>query len=103
MGSSGANLDWSKLFSLTNDQEMEFFEPKKVAGSIRAALPDDVLDEGEKSWTTSIVAQFAGRIPNFSALQKQANLLWGKEGNVEICSAGKNLFIIQFPNVNVRD
>ncbi|XVF60890.1 hypothetical protein PTKIN_Ptkin08bG0084500 [Pterospermum kingtungense] len=74
-----------------------------MAGSVRAALPDDVLDEGERSWTSSIVAQFAGRVPNFSAFQKQANLLWGKEGNVDIRSAGKNLFIIQFPNVNVRD
>ncbi|XVF50708.1 hypothetical protein PTKIN_Ptkin04bG0124100 [Pterospermum kingtungense] len=82
---------------------MEYFEPKSMAGSARAVLPEDVLDKGEKAWTTAIIGQFVGQIPNFSSFQKQANFLWGKEGNVELRSVGKNLFIIKFPNSNIRD
>ncbi|XVF70698.1 hypothetical protein PTKIN_Ptkin11bG0183300 [Pterospermum kingtungense] len=83
MSSEVTNLDWGKLFSLTVDQEMEFFEPKSVEGSVHAVLPDEVIDEGEKNWLNAIVVQVAGHIPNFNSFQKQANLLWGKEGNVE--------------------
>ncbi|XVF63878.1 hypothetical protein PTKIN_Ptkin09bG0121400 [Pterospermum kingtungense] len=43
---------------------MEYYEPKKVAGSFRATLPVDVLNEGEKSWTTVIVAQFVASTIN---------------------------------------
>ncbi|XVF49581.1 hypothetical protein PTKIN_Ptkin04bG0024000 [Pterospermum kingtungense] len=46
-------------------------------------LPDKVIEEGEKNWSNAIVVQVAGRIPNFSSFQKQANLLWVKEGNVK--------------------
>ena len=50
-----------------------------------------------------MVAQFIGKVPNFSLFQKLINMLWGSEGEVVIRSAGPNLFIIQFPNVVARD
>ena len=51
----------------------------------------------------AVVAQFMGRIPNFSYFQNMVNLLWGEEGEVDVRPTGHNLFIIQFSNPNLRD
>ena len=50
-----------------------------------------------------MIAQFIGRISNFSFFQKRVNVLWGEDGEVDFRPAGPNLFIIQFPNSSTRD
>ena len=65
--------------------------------------PADVYEEGELQWKNAVVAQFVGKIPNFSVFQKMVNLLWGEEGEVDLRPAGHNLFIIQFSSSALRD
>ena len=65
--------------------------------------PKVVIDEGASQWENSLVAQFIGRIPNYSLFQRIANSLWGAEGEVVIKPVGLNLFVIQFPNSIARD
>ncbi|XVF79903.1 hypothetical protein PTKIN_Ptkin15bG0028100 [Pterospermum kingtungense] len=44
-----------------------------------------------------------GEIPNFSAFQKLINLLWRDGEEIDLRPAGKNLFVIQFMDVEKRD
>ena len=95
--------DWRKLFSPAGDQTLKFYPLEKSEGKLRVALPEEVIEEGEMLWKNAVVAQFVGRIPNFSMFQKQVNMFWGQEGEMDIRPAGLNLFIIQFPNCATRE
>ncbi|XVE90995.1 hypothetical protein DITRI_Ditri20bG0120300 [Diplodiscus trichospermus] len=72
-------------------------------GKVLVSPSKKIFKEGELPWKNTIVVQFIGKIPNFSAFQKMVNILWGEFGEVDIKLAGTNLFIIQFPNVEIRD
>ncbi|XVF79327.1 hypothetical protein PTKIN_Ptkin14bG0212600 [Pterospermum kingtungense] len=43
------------------------------------------------------------RISLLSAFQKTFNILWGENEELELCPADKNLFVVQFPNFEMRD
>ncbi|KAK8615338.1 hypothetical protein V6N13_069113 [Hibiscus sabdariffa] len=53
------------------------------AGSIVVKPPSEVFEEGILEWRFSLVGQFIGGSPNFSALQELVNLMWGKIAPVE--------------------
>ena len=101
--SENTSINWRKLFLAAEDQSLQYFPPQKSEGGVRVSLPAEVFDEGELLWKNAIVAQFVGRIPNFSYFQKMVNLLWGDEGEVDIRPAGHNLFLLQFSNPILRD
>ena len=67
--------DWRSLFTASEDQTLRFFPPQSSDGKVRITPPKEVFEEGEKVWKNAIVAQFVGRIPNFSAFQKLVNTL----------------------------
>ena len=69
--------DWRKLFAPAGDQALRFYLLQKSEGKIRVALHPEVIDECEMTWKNIVVAQFVGRIPNFSMFQKPVNMLWG--------------------------
>lgn len=94
---------WSNLFEGSIDPSMEYFPPNRTEGSIRVKPPVGVFEEGEQQWSNALVAQFLGAIPNLSAFQKTVNLLWGNGKEIDLRPAGKNLFIIQFPDEAARD
>ena len=86
---------------MSTDQTLSFLQPQSSNG--RVQIPSEILEEGELKWRNAVVAQFVGRIPNFSAFQKLVNVLWGEHGKVDLRPAGHNLFIIQFPNAITRE
>ena len=67
--------NWRKLFAASGDQSLKYYPPEESEGKVRVALPKEVIEEGELKWKNAIVAQFVGRIPNFSAFQKLVNML----------------------------
>ena len=67
--------DWRKLFALAGDQALRFYPPQKSEGKLRVTPPPKVINEGEMKWKNVVVAQFVGRIPNFSMFQKLVNML----------------------------
>ena len=71
----GAVNDWRKLFSAFVDQTLSFFPPKSSGSNVLVSLPADVYEEGELQWKNVVVAQFVGKISNFSVFQKMVNLL----------------------------
>ena len=91
------------MFPASLNQTLSYFPPQKENGKVVVMPPHEVFAEGEILWKNSVVAQFIGKVPNFSLFQKLINMLWGNEREVVIRSAGPNLFIIQFPNVVARD
>ncbi|XVE69098.1 hypothetical protein DITRI_Ditri09bG0123200 [Diplodiscus trichospermus] len=95
--------DWRNLFSAAADQALKCFPPNLVNGKALIAPPREIFEEGEHYWKNAIVAQFVGKIPNFGAFQKMVNILWGESGTMDIRPAGINLFIVQFPNPEMRD
>ena len=80
-----------------------FFPPKPTNGTSIVTPPSGVFEEGELLWKNAVVAQFVGRIPNFSVFQKMVNILWGDDGEIDIRPTGHNLFVLQFPNSQTRD
>ncbi|XVE63418.1 hypothetical protein DITRI_Ditri07aG0019100 [Diplodiscus trichospermus] len=95
--------DWRILFSVAADQTLTFFPPQIDNGKTFIAPSKEIYEEGEQYWRNAIVAQFVGKIPNFGAFQKMVNILWGESSEVDVRPAGTNLFIIQFPNSELRD
>ncbi|XVF43321.1 hypothetical protein PTKIN_Ptkin02bG0031300 [Pterospermum kingtungense] len=55
--------------------------------------PEDVLSEGKDLWGTVVVAQFIGKVPNFSYFQRTVQLIWGTDGDVEIFPTGNPLYM----------
>ena len=98
-----ASKDWRKLFKANPVQTLQFFPPEVSNGTVVVSPPSEIFDEGELCWKNAVVAQFIGRIPNFSLFQRMVNQLWGDEGEVEVRPAGRNLFIIQLPSSEARD
>ena len=96
-------IDWRKLFAASPDQSMQFYPPPVMNGQVLVSSPDDIFEEGIEYWKNAVIAQFIGRISNFSFFQKRVNVLWGEDGEVDFRPAGPNLFIIQFPNSSMRD
>ncbi|KAK8573931.1 hypothetical protein V6N13_096862 [Hibiscus sabdariffa] len=64
-------------------QSLDFFPPVISTGSVAVKPPSEVFEEGILEWRFSLVGQFIGGSPNFSALQKLVNLTWGKIAPVE--------------------
>ena len=95
--------DWRKLFSAAKEQSLKFYPPQRANGKVIVSPPKEVFERGESKWKNVVVVQFVGRIPNFSLFQRMLKNLWGKEGEIEIVLAGFNLFVIQFPNTEMRD
>ena len=67
--------NWRKLFQAASDQTLSFFPPKTSNGKLIISPPVEVIEEGELLWRNAVVVQFVGRIPNFSAFQRQVNIL----------------------------
>ena len=63
--------NWRKLFAASADQALSYVHLQSLNGKVQ--IPMDVL-EGELKWKNAVVAQFVGRIPNFSAFQKLVNI-----------------------------
>ena len=73
----GANhvADWRQLFAVSADQTLKFYPPRTKNGKVIVSPPQVVIDEGASQWENSLVAQFIGRVSNFSLFQRLANSL----------------------------
>ncbi|XVF44413.1 hypothetical protein PTKIN_Ptkin02bG0118400 [Pterospermum kingtungense] len=99
----GSKLDWRKFCKDSVDQLVPYLPPSKYEGLVRVFPPSEFIEIGEKHWANAVVAQLIGRTPNFSALQKILNLLWGNGGAVDLRPAGTNLFLVNFSSSEDRD
>ena len=95
--------DWQKLFAASSDQSMQFYPSPVMNGQVLVSPPNDIFEEGVEYWKNVVIAQFIGRIPNFSFFQKMVNVLWGADREVDLRPVGPKLFIIQFSNSSTRD
>ncbi|KAK8617551.1 hypothetical protein V6N13_080461 [Hibiscus sabdariffa] len=60
-------------------------------------------NEGIADWKNSLVGQFIGAAPNFLALKKIVDSLWGKNTLARVSLAGSNLYVFSFANASARD
>ncbi|MBA0606632.1 hypothetical protein Godav_019071, partial [Gossypium davidsonii] len=60
-------------------------------------------NEGPAQWVNGLVGQFLEKSPNFSLFQKATNLLWGKQGGVEVRFLRPKLYQTLFLNQETRD
>lgn len=86
------------LSSIPISHAVLYFSIQESVGIPRVVLPEEVHDEGFRLWDTALIAQFVGKVPNFSSFKKSINLLWGNGAEPELRFAGKNLFVIVFLN-----
>ena len=63
-------VDWRNLFNAAEDHALQYFLPQTLEGRLVVAPPQNIFEEGESRWQNTVVAQFIGRVPNFSLFQK---------------------------------
>ncbi|KAK8615747.1 hypothetical protein V6N13_017329 [Hibiscus sabdariffa] len=103
MAQIDGSVDWRKLFGGVREQTLDFFPPTITDGLVRVQPPREVFAEGVEDWKFSLVGQFIGPAPNFSAMQKIVGILWGKMSTVKVSIAGTNLYVFTFVNATARD
>ncbi|KAK8680969.1 hypothetical protein V6N13_109903 [Hibiscus sabdariffa] len=95
-------MDWKKLFYGSEEQSLSYFPPNTTDGSAVVEPPAKIFEEGISDWKLSLVRQFIGPPPNFSALQKLVEFLWGKTSKVRVSLAGSNTYVFSFANATIR-
>ncbi|XP_039053100.1 uncharacterized protein LOC120195029 [Hibiscus syriacus] len=99
-------MDWKKLFSSSENQNLDYFPPKTSDGSPTVLPPLEVIEDGISEWKLSLVGQFLGVAPSFASLHRIVNNIWGKAlkgSQIQVSSAGNNLFIFSFNSESARD
>lgn len=92
---------WKDILGNSLDLSVRHFLWQVEEKSSRVEVLDEVFDEGVSELENAMVAQFLGKIPNFSAFQKSVKLLWGDDTNLR--PLRKNLFIVLFDSVEGRN
>ncbi|KAK8699256.1 hypothetical protein V6N13_115347 [Hibiscus sabdariffa] len=92
-----------QLFAASKTHSLQFFPPTVNDGEVVIKPPAEVFEAGVRVWQNSLVAQFLGKPLNLSTLHRLISVIWGKCGELEVNSAGENLFLIQFPSLEDRD
>ncbi|XVE64166.1 hypothetical protein DITRI_Ditri07aG0080200 [Diplodiscus trichospermus] len=100
-GQETTTKDWRKLFATSVDQSLQYLSPQKVDAKVVVTLSAQIFEEWEKIWQNAMVTQFIEQVPNFSLFQKLVKIMWGFDAEVK--PAGRNLFVIQFSDIEVRD
>ncbi|KAK8716203.1 hypothetical protein V6N13_043521 [Hibiscus sabdariffa] len=92
------NFDWNALFSGSEEQSLKFFPPEILEGSARVKPHAHVFEDGSADWKFALVGQFIGSAPNFGAMQRIVDMLWGKSSKVK----HKTLILSKWePNFNM--
>ncbi|KAK8677025.1 hypothetical protein V6N13_142582 [Hibiscus sabdariffa] len=96
-------MNWRNLFAAKNDKSLQFFPPTIADGSVSIGPSIEVFDEGIMVWQGSLVAEFIGAPPSLPVLQILAKQIWRKFGDIDVNTAGENLFLLQFVSDDDRD
>ncbi|KAK8670089.1 hypothetical protein V6N13_104850 [Hibiscus sabdariffa] len=80
---SHAPINWKKIFTGIKDNLLRFFSHGNREGSLLVQPPKQVFEDGDLDWRFSLVGQFIGSAPNFGAMQKVVDMLWGKVSKVK--------------------
>ncbi|KAK8606885.1 hypothetical protein V6N13_052638 [Hibiscus sabdariffa] len=78
-------------------------KPVVYGDAIDVDPPDELSNEGVSDWKNSLVGQFIGPAPNFIALKKIVESLWGKSALAKVSIVGPNLYVFSFANVAAKD
>ncbi|KAL4279069.1 hypothetical protein GQ457_03G007180 [Hibiscus cannabinus] len=98
-----AAVDWKSLFGGGDEQTLEFFPTVAYEDSFAVEPPPELFNEGISDWKNALVGQFIGTTPNFVALKKTVDALWGKSSLAKVSIAGPNLYVFVFANATARD
>ncbi|KAK8651553.1 hypothetical protein V6N13_141152 [Hibiscus sabdariffa] len=74
-----AAVDWKSFFFGGGDEQaLEFFPTVTYEDSFAVESPPELFNEGISDWKDALVGQFIGTAPNFIALKRTVDALWGK-------------------------
>ncbi|KAK8585095.1 hypothetical protein V6N13_139034 [Hibiscus sabdariffa] len=98
-----AAVDWKQFFVGGGDEQtLEFFPTVVYGDAIAVDPPDELFNEGVSDWKHSLVGQFIGPAPNFTALKKIVESLWGKSALAKVSITGPNLYVFSFADVAAK-
>ncbi|XVF43773.1 hypothetical protein PTKIN_Ptkin02bG0067200 [Pterospermum kingtungense] len=69
-----------KRFFFSLNQNLNYVVPSELNGEPVAAPPPAIFEKGETKWQNAVVAQFIGKLPNFSLFHRMVNSLRGSDG-----------------------
>lgn len=88
---------WRSLFDeSSNNQLLEYYKPTEIGG--QKVPPKEVIQEGIQHWDSCLVGQIFWKNPKYSLVYNVANMLWGRDGSVEVMAADKDFWVFKFPN-----
>ncbi|KAK8644561.1 hypothetical protein V6N13_123864 [Hibiscus sabdariffa] len=96
-------MDWKKLLSGVEEQSLDFYPPIFQDGSPVVQPSATVFDDGIVDWKLALFGKFIGSAPNFSAMKKIIEILWGKSSTVKVSLASQDLYVFSFSSVTDRD
>ncbi|KAK8544463.1 hypothetical protein V6N13_056242 [Hibiscus sabdariffa] len=97
-------VDWKRFFLGGGDEQaLDFFPPIDFKDSFIIAPSSEIFDEGCSDWGYALVGQFIGAAPNFLALKKTVESIWGKSLLSKVSLAGSNFYVFSFVDVTARD
>lgn len=57
--------------------------------------PKEVIQEGIQHWDSCLVGQIFFFNPKYSLIYNVANMLWGRDGSVEVMAADKSFWVFK--------
>jgi len=88
---NSAITGWRSLFDeSSNNQLLEYYKPTEIGGQ---KAPKEVIQEGIQHWDSCLVGQIFLKNPKYSLVYNVANMLWGRDGSVEVMAADKSFWV----------
>lgn len=91
---------WRDLFlnRINPDFKLRFDEPIMVNGERVVAPPAEVFERGSQQWKFTLVGQFLGISPSFSAIKRMVEQQWKPFGPVRISTTDKGVVLFRLPS-----
>ncbi|GAV92808.1 DUF4283 domain-containing protein [Cephalotus follicularis] len=91
---------WRQLFLQSSrvEDKLSFFEQKTENGVCIVEPPDEVFEEGVKTWSNTLVGYFVGKRIPFKIVKENLEKKWKKWGSVQVISGVDGNFLFRFSN-----
>ncbi|GAV92559.1 DUF4283 domain-containing protein [Cephalotus follicularis] len=91
---------WRQLFQQANrvEDRLSFHAPKNENGVCIVEPPDEVFEEGVRTWSNTLVGYFVGKRIPLKIVKENLEKKWRKWGSVQVIAGVDGYFLFRFSN-----
>ncbi|GAV92796.1 DUF4283 domain-containing protein [Cephalotus follicularis] len=91
---------WRQLFQQASrvDDRLSFHAPKIENGVCIVEPPDEVFEEGVRTWANTLVGYFVGKRIPLKIVKENLEKKWRKWGSVQVIAGVDGYFLFRFSN-----